>query len=268
MVRLGYLFRPLRPIYEAIERRICLKAFPHFAPIGKFHPNDVFIVGYPKSGNTWMQNLVAGVVYGIDPQYAPDTLIQELVPDVHYKRYYKRFRTPMFFKSHHLPRPEYKRVVYLLRDGRDVMVSYYYYLTAVKNKEIDFLNLVKHGPDHPFGKWHEHVEAWLSNPYNVEMIVIKYENLINDPMTQLQELCEFIGIKRSTEFLEIVAKGSSFDKMRWKEKTYGSDNLAWPRDKPFVRRGKVGTYKDEMPKNVLMTFLKEAGATLSKCGYA
>ena len=31
---------------------------------------DIFIVGYPKSGNTWFQNLVVGAVYGMDPRRA------------------------------------------------------------------------------------------------------------------------------------------------------------------------------------------------------
>jgi len=267
MARLKYLLRPLKLVYRIAEKKICFGALPHFTSVEEFHPDDVFIVGYPKSGNTWMQNLVAGIVYGVDPQYAPDTLIQELVPDVHYKRYYKRFRTPMFFKSHHLPRLEYRRVVYLLRDGRDVMVSYFHHLRAIKGKEINFLNMIRDGVDHSFGKWHEHVEAWLSNPYNADMIVIKYEDLKEDAVGQLQRFCQFVGLNRSTSFLERVARGASFENLRKKEVLYGYDNPQWPHKQPFVRRGRVGSYKDEMPKEVLEVFLAQANETLKRLGY-
>src|SRR5687768_13824154 len=98
-------------------------------PIKETKAEDVFIVGYPKSGNTWLQNLAGAVVYGVLPEFAPPALMHlELVPDVHQKQFYKRYSTPMFFKSHHLPRPEYRKVVYVLRDGRDVMVSYFQFL--------------------------------------------------------------------------------------------------------------------------------------------
>src|SRR5438093_1486020 len=88
-------------------------------PIGEYEADDIFVVGYPKSGHTWFQNLLVGIVYGMDNRYAPDSLIQDLVPDVHYKKYYRRYMRPMFFKSHMFPTQQYKRVVYLLRDGRD-----------------------------------------------------------------------------------------------------------------------------------------------------
>jgi hypothetical protein len=45
-----------------------------------------------------MQNVAVGVVYDIDPELTPDSLIQELVPNMVYKRYYKRFSPPMVFK--------------------------------------------------------------------------------------------------------------------------------------------------------------------------
>jgi len=63
---------------QEVYRRTGLSA------IDRTDPEDIFIVGYPKSGNTWMQNLVAGVIYGIDARLAPDSLIQDLVPDVHF----------------------------------------------------------------------------------------------------------------------------------------------------------------------------------------
>ncbi|MBU6402678.1 MAG: hypothetical protein KGS61_20345, partial [Verrucomicrobia bacterium] len=80
-----------------------------FVPITHAVAGDIFIVGYPKSGNTWFQDLVAGVVFGVMPEWAPPELVQELVPDVHARPYYRRYATPTFFKSHHLPRPEYRR---------------------------------------------------------------------------------------------------------------------------------------------------------------
>src|SRR5207244_4155349 len=80
---------------------------PDTQPTTASHPHAVFLVAYPKSGITWLQAMVAGAIYGLDPQRAPDSLVQDLVPDVHYKRFYKRYRTSMFFKTHHLPRPEY-----------------------------------------------------------------------------------------------------------------------------------------------------------------
>lgn len=254
-----------RIIDKEISKKIC--SIMHWFPITEFSEEDVFIVGYPKSGHTWFQNLVAGVVYGINPEYASDTVIQELVPDVHYKQYYKRFQTPMFFKSHLLPRSEYKRVVYLLRDGRDVIVSYYNHNRALMGGQINFLKIVKEGVGLFPCKWHEHVEAWLSNPYNAEMIVIKYEDLKKRPVEELKRFCAFVGIKRNDLWLKSVAEKTSFEKMRQKELVYGWDNPRWPRDKRFVRRGQIGSYKDEMPPDVLEAFLQDSAETLRKCGY-
>jgi Sulfotransferase domain len=113
-------------------------------PISETRLEDIFIVGYPRSGNTWMQYLIAGAILDLNPRLAPDSLVQSLVPDVHATRFYKRFGTPTFFKTHHLPQSEYRRVLYLVRDGRDVMVSYFHYLAALAEAP-DFLALVKTG---------------------------------------------------------------------------------------------------------------------------
>lgn len=236
-------------------------------PISQFVEEDVFIVGYPKSGNTWFQNLAVGLIYGLDPQYTPDTLVQDLIPDVHHKRYYKRYGIPMFFKSHHLPVSEYRRVVYLLRDGRDAMVSYWHQLNAIEGKEIDFLEMIQSGYGLFPCRWHEHVDRWLSNPYNAAMIVVKYEDMRRNPAHELNRFCEFVGIERGESLLNQVIESSSFSKMRERELVFGWDYPAWPKDKFFVRRGQVGSYVDEMPPDVLDAFLRQAAAALKKCGY-
>jgi hypothetical protein len=240
---------------------------PGYMPITKFSEEDVFIVGYPKSGNTWFQDLAAGLVFGALPEFAPPILVQDLIPDVHAAPHYKCYAPQMFFKSHALPTPDYKRVVYLLRDGRDAMVSYYHHLAALEKKPVDFLETVQTGKGLFPCKWHEHAEAWQANPFKAKMIVIKYEELKANTARELQRFCDFAGLKRSPEFLQMIAEGTAFEKMRDKEIRVGLAEPEWPKDKTFRRRGAVGSYKDEMPPEVLKAFLKDSGDTLRRCGY-
>lgn len=169
----------------------------------------------------------------------------------------------MFFKSHYFPKPEYKKVVYLLRDGRDVMVSYYHYLQAISDK-VDWADILK---GQAFGKWQHHIKAWLSNPYGAEMVIITNEGLKRDPVTELRKFCDFVAIDRDDDCLNRAAQKASFAKMHEQEVKWGWHNPSWPKDKFFTRRGEVESYQDEMPRSVLEEFMKEAGATLAKWGY-
>ena len=226
---------------------------------------DFFIIGYPKSGHTWFQNLVAGIVFGVDPELAPDALIQTVVPDLEYERFYRRFSTPMFFKSHRMPAPAYRRVIYLLRDGRDAMVSYYHYMCGRAGGAIDFMSMVRNG-DHALFKWHEHVDRWLDNPFNARMMVVKYEDMLEDPVAALEKFCGFVGIERSTDDLSAIAIKCSFEKMRKKEMKFGW-RQPWPTDRYFIRRGKAGSFEDEMPAAVLEAFMAQSRRTLLRAGY-
>ena len=260
--------RPFVRLGKQLALHPTIQSTTGLVPITEHDDNDIFIVGYPKSGNTWFQNLVSGVVYGTNPLYTPDSLVRELVPDVHKKRFYRRFMSPTFFKSHALPQPDYRRVIYLLRDGRDAMVSYYHYLNGWRGNEVDFMAMVTNG-EGLISKWHDHVEAWLINPYDAEMLVIKYEDMKIDTVQELQRFCRFAGVERELSWLEQVAESAVFDKMQNKEKA-GSyfEKSADAEDVLFFRRGIVGSYKDEMPPEVLTAFMHDSQETLSRCGYA
>ncbi len=256
---------PARFLQNRLDKKI--ERETGLTSIRRTDPADIFIVGYPKSGNTWMQNLIAGVVYHLDPEHLSDFLLLDLVPDVHSCRYYRRHQTPMFFKTHHLPRAEYRRVIYLLRDGRDVMVSYYHHLRALNGDAVDFSEIVRTGQHLYPSKWHDHVSAWRSNPFGAEILTVRYEDLLENPVSQLRRVCDFAGIERSEQFLETVSRKSSFAKMREKEEKSGWANPEWPTSRFFVRRGEVGSFKDEMPENVLSVFLAQAGDILRACNY-
>jgi len=256
-----------QPLDGDINEKI--RSLTGFVPRTEVAADDMFIVGYMKSGNNWFRNLAAGVVYGADPEYVPYSLVRDLIPNHGPKNpYYKRYGASMFFKTHDFPRPEYKRVVYILRDGRDVMVSFRHHYSALQGREIDFLQMIR-GEDEmvPRFKWHRHVERWLANPHQAQMLTIRYEDLKRDTVNELRRFCEFIGVSREDAHLAAIARKASFANMREKEARLGIGNPEWPQDKFFMRRGQVGSHKDEMPPEVLEVFLSEAGETLRKLGY-
>lgn len=236
-------------------------------PIDQISETDVIVAGYPKSGNTWMQYLLAAAFYGLDLQVASDALVQDLVPDVHFKKFFKPYFPVTFFKSHFLPRPDYRKVVYLLRDGRDAMVSYWHYLQGLDGDSIDFLKLVQTGENLFPCQWHEHVEQWLANPHGAQMITVRYEDLQANPAAQLQRISEFAGLPREAGVLEAAAQSASLPAMKKRETTFAWENPQIPKNKQFVRRGQVGSHRDEMPPAVRDAFISQAGAIMSKTGY-
>ena len=228
-----------------------------FIPINETFPQDIFIAGYPK----------AGLLFGIDTTYLPDRLTQELVPDVHYKKYYKRFLDFSCFKTHDLPKPEYKRVIHLVRDGRDAMVSYYH-MHKASGGHFSLEEMVKEGKGVYPSKWHEHSQAWLDNPYHADIVRIRYEDLLTQPKLEMQKIADFMGISRSSQLIERVIAGNAFEKMKEKEKKFGWNNEQWNPEKDFIRKGKTGSYKEEMSEDLVAFFNKESNIELKQLSYA
>src|SRR5580704_4157963 len=90
-------------------------------------PDDVFILSFPKSGNTWTRFLIANLVY---PETPVDfSNINRLTPDPEAlsKRGMARMPRPRIIKSHQYFDPRYKRVIYVVRDPRDVALSQFHF---------------------------------------------------------------------------------------------------------------------------------------------
>src|SRR5262250_812152 len=90
-------------------------------------PDDVFIVSYPKSGNTWTRFLIANLLY---PEKHPDFSNINLVipdPEALSKRTLAKLPRPRILKSHQYFDPRYLRIIYVVRDPRDVLLSQYHF---------------------------------------------------------------------------------------------------------------------------------------------
>ncbi|MDC0231535.1 sulfotransferase domain-containing protein [Aureispira] len=237
-----------------------------YHPISYNKPQDIFFVGFPKSGNTWLQNLGAGILFGIDSNYLSDKLTQILIPNVHGQKYYKRILDFTCFKSHLLPQPEYKKVVYIVRDGRDSLVSYYH-MMKTSGKTTSLEDIVIKGESLFPCKWNEHVRKWKENKYNADILWIRYEDLLSNPLKEMKRFCDFIGIERSEETIKRSIAGNSFKKMQEKEKEFGWHNPNWNKEGKFIRKGKTGEYIKEMNEELIDFFVKESKTELLELGY-
>lgn len=234
-------------------------------PTSYTQENDVFIASYPKSGVTWLRHMTASLVYGMDASKVSDILVNMVFPDLHAYKYYLRTGFPVVFKTHDLPRPEMKKVLHLVRDGRDVMVSYY---AMLKNQgyNITLDSMINDGAGLFPCDWSTHCSEWLKNPYEADICRISYEDLKHSPLKTLQKYCDFIGIEVDEKAISAAISQGEFSKMQKKEKDQG-----WGPNKMgeglFVRSGQTGSYRKEMAEELIKKFSDRNKNMLSSLGY-
>lgn len=243
-------------------------------PSEDVNTDDVFIAAYPGSGVTWLRLLVAGIAYGLDLDRTPYAVISDLIPG-RAAKYYQRVAHPMYFTGHYRPRLGLRRVIYLIRDGRDATLSNFHRLSLIPGREVTLEQLVT-GGDTRAGTWHEHVEEWLANPFNADVLPIRYEDLKTDGVTELKRLSVFLGRDWDDAFLASLYEKASFARVAARvadEERASTGPGPWKR-RPwrqpyelYLRRGEVGGHQDEMPVDMVGLFDLHAGPTLERCGY-
>jgi hypothetical protein len=225
-------------------------------------PDDIFLVSYPKSGNTWTRFLLGNLM---NPDEAITFAnVERKVPDIYAesKRTFKRAPRPRLIKSHECFDPRYRHVIYIVRDPRDVAVSAYHYDRKGRNIPDGFpieqyitTRIMK--TDEYFGSWGEHAGSWLINSDNIlqmsrlkdgflgsmgswgenvvswigarghdrEFLLVRYEDLLEDTRREMTRLAEFLGLAHfSAEQIDKAIELSSAENMR---KLEAAQNDQW-----------------------------------------
>lgn len=234
--------------------------------LDKVLESDTFIVSYPKSGNTWMRFIVAYLHSGREKITFRE--IDQYVADIYSHRgQANAMSSPRFLKSHQSCYEHYPRMIYLVRDYRDVLVSYYHYHTALgtfKGTIEAYCTAVN--SLHPFGTWKDHVGKALEfqRMSADRILLIRYEDLINQPVQEVERVARFIGHTRSS-VAEVVQK-SQFALLREEENVSGSQFMDLGK-KNFFREGKVGSWKTDLPEEVAARISREHKDLFEQLGY-
>ena len=240
-------------------------------------PDDVFIVSYPKSGNTWTRFLIANLIY---PEKHPDfTNINELVPDPEgvTKRHLEELPRPRYIKSHAYFDHRYPKVIHIVRDPRDVVLSEYYF--DIKRSAISddfplekFVSRFVSGElNHPYGTWGENTATWFyARSHSPRLLLVTYEALQSEGAHQMARIAEFIGVPTTPERISFAIEQSSADRMRELEKKQGhlwSSTKRTRQDKPFVRAAKAGGWKNELSEASIAEIESAWGGLMRELGY-
>lgn len=218
-------------------------------------PDDVFLVSYPKSGNTWVRFMLASL---LEPEREIDfTSVREVIPGIYHAsaRRLASLARPRLLKSHEYFDPRYPKVIYLVRDPRDVCISYFHHRHRQPGKEgttlEEHVRAFLKGELDRYGRWEENVGSWIGAKRSAaEMLIVRYEDLKADPIRELERIRDFLGLAADDAAIEASVRRSSFDEMqrleRFQAEVTGSVS-AVRIARPFVRAGRTGGWADELP---------------------
>lgn len=250
------------------ERRRTRKRLP------ELEAADLVLVSHAKSGRTWLVALISHVLHltrgvPVDELWDGDRF-HRLDPAI-----------PKLFTTHERNEPEAirrrlpelvrdRRLLLLVRDPRDVIVSWYHHHARRSTPrtrarlglplEMDRIDLATFATSPSFGlpSVVAFLERWVAIARaHPRSLLVRYEDLRARPAAELGRILAFLGLEAPPDVLEKSVAFASFDSLKEKERTgfFRTEKLQArdPGDPASfkVRRGKVGGYRDELPAEIV-----------------
>lgn len=223
--------------------------------------SDVFLASYPKSGTTWMRQIVhllanqgvqgeqnlAQSVPGLET-YAGEGVeklaLLEAIPGRRYLMSHLPYALMPGAVAHTA------KTIYVARNPKDCAVSFYYFALSVRQLAFDgdwsdWFTLFVEGKV-PYGLVFDHVLDWWRNSQQATNILfVTYEDMQKDLIGVIAQVAQFVGIPASPTLLHSVAEQSTFQSMLSNPKA----NFQWSKPRPGyikqdLRKGIVGDWRN------------------------
>ncbi|CCQ53956.1 MULTISPECIES: sulfotransferase domain-containing protein [Crocosphaera] len=249
-----------------------------------FRHSDIFLVSYPKSGNTWMRFLIANLTKPSDLVSFEN--INKIIPDL-YKtstQELQELSDPRIIKSHECFDTRYKKVIYIVRNPYSVSVSLYHHLIKYKriSQELEFKEFLQDFLQgfrettisewyRNLGSWSENVTSWLdSEDYaSGDFLLIRYEDLMLDPLQEMSKVNRFLSKGADDVQIQEAIQKSNFKSMKNienKQKNVGmlaetNSNI------PFIRSGNLDEWEQYFDKESINLVNVKFGKVMKRLDY-
>lgn len=214
------------------------------------------VAEYPKSGGTWLGRMLSDC---LDLPLIQKTRLPVAMPCV--------------LHGHWAPDPDPTNTIYVYRDGRDVMVSYYFhvlrapdhgpnkrpsYLTGEVRKDLPkFIETESRNPRSSKLAWSEHVQSWLSLEHVPR---VSYEELLSDTESALQGVLNDLHQTVSVSRIGDAVDRHSFTRLS--QRAPGDEDSA-----SFLRKGIAGDWRNHFTQTAARAFEASHGNALRALGY-
>ncbi|CAN5542853.1 sulfotransferase domain-containing protein [soil metagenome] len=231
--------------------------------------DDIFVASYPKSGNTWLRFVLANMKGKGEAITFQN--IDTYIPDVYTsKEIINSQKSHRIIKTHQTLFDYYSKTIYIYRDYRDVLVSFYYYEKALNHfsgtleQFISSQNVVE-----PFGSWKKHVKLALEfkQKHPEKMLLLSYESLLENPIANIESIAKFCEIKPTLSYKEINER-CTFSKLKEDETKHSSD-FKNESNEHFFREGKKGKWAEHFTDSMIKKLQsdKELNLIMEKLEY-
>lgn len=261
-----------------------------------FRDDDIIISTYGKAGTTWMQQIIAQLLFKGDPKLE----VAEMSPWMDLRLPPKEIKLPLVeaqkhrrFLKTHLPVDalcfsEKAKYIYIGRDARDVVWSMYNHHAKANQTWYDALNkspgLI--GPEiekptddikeywcewfekdgFPFWPFWENVKSWWEIRDLPNVILVHFSDLKSDMPSEIQRIAAFLEIDIDEQSWPDILEYCSFNWM--KENAVKSVPLGgafWDEGaKVFINKGVNGRWTDTLSTDDVNAYEKRAEQELGK----
>ena len=232
----------------------------------KGRPGDVFVITYPKSGTLWLSAIVSSITKPKGSSEGP--IMGDTGPlfEIANHDLLETAPSPRYMVTHLQPgllpysSENGVKYIYLARNPRDVVVSYYHFMTQTAMGPVsfnfdgtwdEFVEYFMKG-NLPYGSYFDHVVEWWSRKDNENVLFLKYEELKKDLKGQAKIIGEFLGFKLSDEQAEAVKQECTFEAM--KKKSNNTKFAKIFKRRSHLRKGIVGDWKNHFSDAQLEEF--------------
>lgn len=261
-----------------------------------FRDDDIIVATYAKSGTTWMQQILAQLLF----DGADDLPVAEMSPWLDLRVPPKEVKLPAveaqthrrFLKTHlpvdalvFSPKAKY---LYIVRDGRDVVWSFYNHHVNANASWYAALNdtpglvgppMEKPGGDirayflewlerdgYPLWSFWENIRSWWQIRHLPNVELIHFAQLKADMPGQIRRMAAFLGIPIRAEAWDKILLHCSFDYMkRNATKSTPLGGAFWDEGaKVFVNQGVNGRWSDVLTPDDIARYRTKALAELGE----
>lgn len=164
-------------------------------------------------------------------------------------------------------------VVYLVRDPRDIAVSYAHYI----DNTIDAALRVMRDPDAAIAAkpgsispllsqrlltWSDHIRSWRSA--NLPLLLIRYEDMLKQPEHTLGSVASFLNWNVEPAVVAAAVEATRFHRLRSEEEEHGYEFGA---SRPFFRSGRSGSWREALSEDQVRQIELDHRPMMLELGY-